>query len=799
MAKPRNVYGTYAEYDASKFADDIYHCTDYPFVCSRGVWRAGYLSGAVTSSGDTHKIVLSPPGGQSIGALSIDISSVIPTTAQKAQWNTAYTTASSLQKTALTTLGVSDNYLTYTQNGSTKKLQVPLKEAYIEWGGKDLTGNFSPFDAAIEGRLGANRLAFMPPSAISVEYSHDYGETWNDYGATDDQLYYLTSNSNSTLYLRGPEKAATEVSKDNADQLRVTFDMTSGNVYTKLEKLILYVSTAGSIDCQCKIERTRIDAPDDFKEMKTVVVSGWSGYNVINGMGDMFYGGYSSYHCRYLRLTFWHDKITDDNLKYGGFRLYTVFAYGGVGWTTPSYMAQNGHLYTWYGNQIAEFPNLIRSKGFVHTSYNSDNYLLLGSGNAISKSSLLGSYLPLSGGTMSGTLTSRTIQPSAANTYNLGTASLPFARVYGTNFIGTTAVLENVRFAKSLRLTEGDYASSNVAGITITKSGITKDGGTAADTESVVWASDLTSALSSYTTKADLSTALASYVTQSAMDSKLSGYVPLKGLVSLSGALGTNTLQPVTDNGYYLGRSELRYARTYTTNLIGTTADIQQIVSKNGLQIRQGTFDAAAQGYLTITPTAITKTDNTATEDGGTTTDSVVWSSELSSYAKTSALSSYVTQTSLASTLANYLNVNGGSVVGDLNIMGILSAGDESKFNGGIQVNDVATFTMGMDVSGSLATFANGLKVTGGLTADTLETNDFRSANGTAHFYGEVEFDGYTNSDIGITPSDSSHDYGLVLTDNDTGQMYRITAKNFFNFIEDLGNILGNDFHSYFT
>lgn len=669
MAKPRNVYGTYAEYDASKFADDIYHCTDYPFVCSRGVWRAGYLSGAVTSSGDTHKIVLSPPGGQSVGALSIDISSVIPTTAQKAQWNTAYTTASTLQKTALTTLGVSDNYLTYTQNGSTKKLQLPLKEAYIEWGGKDFVANFSPFDAAIDGQLGANRLAFMPPSAISVEYSHDYGETWSDYGASDNVLYDLTTNRSSTLYMRGPDKSATEVSRDNADQLRVTFDMVSGNVYSKLEKLILYVSNAGSSTCYCKIERTRIDAPDDFKEMKTVTVSGWSGYNVINGMGDMSYGGSSSYQCKYLRLTFWHDKITDGNLKYGGFYLYSVSAYGGVGWITPSHMARNGHLYTWYGNQIAEFPNLIRSKGFVHTSYNSDSYLLLGSGNAISKSSLLGSYLPLSGGTMSGTLTSRTIQPSAANTYNLGTASLPFARVYGTNFIGTTAVLENVRFAKSLRLTEGDYASSNVAGITITKSGITKDGGTAADAESVVWASDLTSALSSYTTKADLSTALASYVTQSA----------------------------------------------------------------------------------------------------------------------------------LASTLANYLNVNGGSVVGDLNVIGILSADDVSKFNGGIQVNDVATFTMGMNVSGSLATFANGLKVTDGLTADTLETNDFRSANGTAHFYGEVEFDGYTNSDIEITPSDSRHDYGLVLTDNDTGQMYRITAKNFFNFIEDLGNILGNDFHSYFT
>ena len=42
----------------------------------------------------------------------------------------------------------------------------------------------------------------------------------------------------------------------------------------------------------------------------------------------------------------------------------------------------------------------------------------------------LSSYLPLSGGTLTGTLTSRAITPSANNTYNLGTNSNRFANIY---------------------------------------------------------------------------------------------------------------------------------------------------------------------------------------------------------------------------------------------------------------------------------------------------------------------------------------------------------------------------------
>ena len=55
------------------------------------------------------------------------------------------------------------------------------KEAYLEWGGKNLTNGYSPVDGALIPTLGANRFAFMPTNAISIEYSTDNGVTWAEY------------------------------------------------------------------------------------------------------------------------------------------------------------------------------------------------------------------------------------------------------------------------------------------------------------------------------------------------------------------------------------------------------------------------------------------------------------------------------------------------------------------------------------------------------------------------------------------------------------------------------------------
>ena len=56
--------------------------------------------------------------------------------------------------------------------------------------------------------------------------------------------------------------------------------------------------------------------------------------------------------------------------------------------------------------------------------------------NGKASSSHSHSYLPLSGGTLTGNLTARTIAPAADSTYNLGSSSVRYANVYADTFTG---------------------------------------------------------------------------------------------------------------------------------------------------------------------------------------------------------------------------------------------------------------------------------------------------------------------------------------------------------------------------
>ena len=50
-------------------------------------------------------------------------------------------------------------------------------EAFLSWGGQNFSGSYGPIDAAMVPELGANRLAFMPANAVTIEYSRDGGST----------------------------------------------------------------------------------------------------------------------------------------------------------------------------------------------------------------------------------------------------------------------------------------------------------------------------------------------------------------------------------------------------------------------------------------------------------------------------------------------------------------------------------------------------------------------------------------------------------------------------------------------
>jgi hypothetical protein len=60
-----------------------------------------------------------------------------------------------------------------------------IYEANLEWGGRNIINGFSPVDAGMIPELGANRFAFGNAAGITIEYSTDAGNTWLDYGSSD--------------------------------------------------------------------------------------------------------------------------------------------------------------------------------------------------------------------------------------------------------------------------------------------------------------------------------------------------------------------------------------------------------------------------------------------------------------------------------------------------------------------------------------------------------------------------------------------------------------------------------------
>lgn len=80
---------------------------------------------------------------------------------------------------------------------------------------------------------------------------------------------------------------------------------------------------------------------------------------------------------------------------------------------------------------------------------------------------LIGKYLPLAGGTLTGALTTQNITPSANDTYSLGTTSTKWANIYATTFTGdltgTADVANKLGTANKGNTTKPIYLSSGTA------------------------------------------------------------------------------------------------------------------------------------------------------------------------------------------------------------------------------------------------------------------------------------------------------------------------------------------------
>lgn len=244
-----------------------------------------------------------------------------------------------------------------------------MGEANLTWGGKNFAGSFGPIDAAMIPRLGANRFAFAEPGGITVEYSTNGGSTWTDYGATDKQKLALTSTGNVDLTV-GKRTAAGTCTIN--DQLRITIDTHLCGIYSELNKFCIYLSTEGCGGCTCTIDVATHAAPTNFSTITTANLLGWSGYNIINTSNITTYGN-SDYQYQKLRFTF---KVSSVNTSYKGLTIFSIFAFGGVGWSAPSTLSKTGNIYTY-----DEYKNVTFPKQVTATQFNGNATGLVDAGN----------------------------------------------------------------------------------------------------------------------------------------------------------------------------------------------------------------------------------------------------------------------------------------------------------------------------------------------------------------------------------------------------------------------------------
>ena len=250
-----------------------------------------------------------------------------------------------------------------------------LKDGEMDFGGSDRDAygygtkeGLSPCDTLFT-EIGGNRFAFMPASLITIEYSRDGGSTWTNYGSSDNAkraLFTLDSATSFTIGKADSSNKATTSANYNKYMLRVTINTNGSTCYARFKKFILNISTNGSSGSCCDFQGALQSSPSTFTTIKSgVVLSGWSGYNVINLDTAITTYGNRSDQYQYLRWVF--RTTAAGNTSYNGLSVYSIKGFADTAWNVPSTMAKTGHLYSYDENGNASFPAQINAAGGTMT------------------------------------------------------------------------------------------------------------------------------------------------------------------------------------------------------------------------------------------------------------------------------------------------------------------------------------------------------------------------------------------------------------------------------------------------
>ena len=268
---------------------------------------------------------------------------------------------------------------TATSFNGTSNITIPItdvKDAYITWGGKNISGQISPDDMGCIDEFGHNKLAFLPAGCITVEYTTDGGTTWLDYGLTDEEKVKIVTTSGINLSIgKGTATASGgTLTNENCGNYKVRVKIstrngqgkTSGYLYTQAKKWLLNVTTNGATGTTVLVENRSIanynNDVDTWTTVGTYDVSGWSGWNSIPYNYTFGGGSNQTGQIADVRFTLSIKKV---NVNYNCAAAFLDFRLiGQTNWSMPSELARTGHLYTMDVDQNATFPKKITANDF---------------------------------------------------------------------------------------------------------------------------------------------------------------------------------------------------------------------------------------------------------------------------------------------------------------------------------------------------------------------------------------------------------------------------------------------------
>lgn len=239
-----------------------------------------------------------------------------------------------------------------------------IKESYLQWGGKNISGSAGPLDASLISTLGADRFAFFDISKIELQYSTNKGSTWTT--VDDDTIKRKLFGDGGAQFNIGNTPAVTQTDKSQCmNRIILT---TSNCLYAIIKKIAIEVNTNGSSDCYCNIEaRTKANQDANIDTWVSFVeqcpVSGWSGWNIINLTKTLQTHGNTSSQYSQIRFTF---GVTShaSTVKYAGLNIQRIMCFSDQCWNAPSYMAKHGHLYNFGMDGSAAFPAGVSATSF---------------------------------------------------------------------------------------------------------------------------------------------------------------------------------------------------------------------------------------------------------------------------------------------------------------------------------------------------------------------------------------------------------------------------------------------------